>query len=77
MIKKVRGTKKAPSPGRGTVLVSFTVAPDGGLAGVKVARSSGNAELDQIALDHIRRAAPFPVPPKGWKRPLEYEFTGG
>jgi protein TonB len=76
VIKKVRGTKKKRASARGTVLVAFSVGRDGGLAGVKVAQSSGNAELDQIALDHIRRSAPFPVPPEGVGRNFSFEFTG-
>jgi periplasmic protein TonB len=60
----------------GVVVVGFTVAKTGGLAGVTVLRSSGNAVLDQIALDHIRRAAPFAIPPAGVGRSFSFEFVG-
>jgi protein TonB len=32
--------------------------------------------LDKIALDHIRRAAPFPAPPEGADRTYSTEFVG-
>lgn len=76
VMKKVRGTKKKKGAGRGSVTVGFTVAKDGGLASVKVLQSSGNADLDRIALDHIRRSAPFPPPPEGVGRNFSFEFVG-
>lgn len=76
VMKKVRSTKKKKGAGRGSVTVGFTVAKDGGLASVKVLNSSGNADLDRIALDHIRRAAPFPPPPEGVGRNFSFEFVG-
>ena len=50
---------------RGTAMVSFTIAPNGGLAALSLAQSSGSAKLDQLALSAVRRAAPFPRPPSG------------
>lgn len=76
VMKKVLQTRKAKSPERGTVLVGFSVSGNGGLGMVKVVRSSGSAALDRIALDHIRRAAPFPAPPAGAKTNFSFEFTG-
>lgn len=52
----------------GVAQVSFTVAPNGSLAALGLARSSGSAELDQEAVNLIRRAAPFPPPPAGAQR---------
>lgn len=52
----------------GAAVVSFTISGNGGLDAVSVARSSGNAEFDRLALVHIRRAAPFPRPPAGAQR---------
>ena len=48
---------------RGSATVSFGITGSGGLAFVRVSRSSGNAGLDQLALATIRGAAPFPSPP--------------
>jgi protein TonB len=37
----------------------------GALRAVRLARSSGNARIDQLALATVRNAAPFPAPPSG------------
>jgi protein TonB len=76
VMKKVRSTKKTSGAGKGTVVVGFTIAADGGLAGVRLLHGSGNAALDKIALDHIRRAVPFPMPPEGAGRSYSFEFVG-
>ena len=76
VMKKVRATKRKSGAGKGTVVVGFTIAADGGLASVKVLQGSGNATLDAIALDHIRRSAPFPPPSANAKRGFSFEFVG-
>lgn len=76
VMKKVRSTRKASGNGRGTVVVGFSIGPDGTLAAVTVLQSSGNAALDQTALDHIRRSAPFPVPPDNAGSSYSFEFVG-
>lgn len=77
VMKKVRSTKKKTVSGaNGTAVVNFTIAADGSLAGVSLAQSSGNAALDKIALDHIRRSAPFPAPPEGVKPTYAWTFVG-
>lgn len=76
VMKKVRSTKKPSGAGRGAVLVGFTVGKDGGLATVKLLQGSGNPALDKMALDHIRRSAPFPAPPKGVASSFSFEFIG-
>lgn len=76
VLRRIQRTRQARSPARGSVLVAFTVGNNGGLASVSVARSSGHAGLDQTALDHIRRAAPFPPPPAGAQRKYSFEFLG-
>jgi len=62
-----RAISRVPRPslrGPGVVTVSFSIAQNGRLAGVRVARSSGNPRLDQAAVRMIRRAR-FPRPPAG------------
>jgi len=41
------------------------VTRGGGLAGIRVSRSSGNATLDQAAVAAARRAGSFPAAPNG------------
>ena len=76
VLRRIQRIPQARSPGRGSVLVTFSVSNNGGLGSVSVARSSGNPALDRVALDHIRRAAPFPPPPEGAQRQFSFEFVG-
>lgn len=48
---------------RGSTTVTFAIGAGGALRFVRVARSSGNTRLDQMALATVRNAAPFPAPP--------------
>jgi periplasmic protein TonB len=49
----------------GTVTVTFALSRDGSLLSSSIAKSSGNAALDQEALAMLRRANPFPpFPPE-------------
>ena len=61
---------------RGRTVVAFSISDAGALASVKVLQSSGSTDLDQVAVDHIRRAAPFPKPPSGARRQFSFEFVG-
>lgn len=61
---------------RGTAIVRFSIAASGALAGVSIARSSGSAKLDGIALAQVRRAAPFAPPPAGAKRSFTVRIKG-
>jgi protein TonB len=47
----------------GLVVARLTVARDGRLVGVAVARPSGFPNLDRAVLDTVRRASPFPPLP--------------
>lgn len=51
--------------GSGRVVVGFRISRSGELLGASIARSSGNAAIDRAALDCVRRAGPFPAPPRG------------
>jgi len=48
----------------GTVMVRFTVGPDGSLISRTVERSSGSQVLDEAAVAALDRAAPFPPMPQ-------------
>lgn len=61
---------------RGEAVVGFTIANDGGLAAVAIARSSGSASLDRAALGIVRGAAPFPAPPPGAQRRFSIRVKG-
>ena len=47
----------------GSASVTFAIGPGGGLKFARVSGSSGDSQLDQMALATVRNAAPFPPPP--------------
>lgn len=48
----------------GEVTVAFTLTPTGQLNATRLAQSSGDVQLDRMALRMVRQAAPFAAPPK-------------
>src|SRR3546814_2891177 len=48
----------------GEALINFSIGADGALREISLAQSSGNAQLDRLALRTVRLAAPFPRPPE-------------
>jgi len=62
---KIRRTRQKRVGGRGVVRVAFTITSSGSLGSVSVSKGSGAATIDQAAIDHVRRSAPFPAPPPG------------
>lgn len=76
VMRQIQRVRQARVRARGSATVVFTIAADGRLASAALARSSGSAELDQAALDHLHRAAPFPAPPQGAQRDFSFDFRG-
>ena len=69
---KLQRAKRYPKKAKrkklqGIVRFSFVIEPDGSVSGIRIRGSSGNALLDQAALDMIRRASPMPKFPKGMR----------
>lgn len=71
VIRKIRATPQRAAGGRGRAVVGFEIGASGAIATLRIVKSSGSAALDAAALDHIRRAAPFPPPPA---QPARYSF---
>lgn len=65
VVRKILRTRMERAGGRGRVGISFSISSSGTATSIRITRSSGNAKVDKIALRHIRRAAPFPRPPRG------------
>lgn len=76
VLTQITRTRKERVPTRGRAVVAFAISDAGTLASVTVLRSSGSSDLDRVAVDHIRRAAPFPKPPAGAQRQFSFEFVG-
>ena len=70
VIEKIANQPRPQMPVYGATNVTFTVADDGALAAVNVAKSSGNTTLDVTALNLVLSAAPFAAPPEGARRKL-------
>ncbi len=56
---------------QGRVGLSFVVEPDGRVEEIKVILSSGYKILDRAAVETVKRASPFPPPPKELAPPLK------
>jgi protein TonB len=65
VLRRVARASARGAGARGTVQVSLAISPTGRLAGVRVARSSGNPRVDRAALNMVSSAGPFGATPKG------------
>ena len=75
VMRKINRTRKPRVGAQGSAIVGFEIAANGGLSSVIILRSSGEAAIDQAALDHLRRAAPFAAPPPGAERRFQVEYV--
>jgi protein TonB len=76
VMRKISRTRRENTRSRGVAVVSFRVGSRGELAAVSIAQSSDDAGLDSVAVNHIRRAAPFPTPPAGARTSFSIRFQG-
>lgn len=76
VMRKISRLRRPRVNTRGTATIAFKIAPNGGLSSIRVAKSSGSAELDAAALRLVRRAAPFPRPPAGARRSFSIGIKG-
>jgi protein TonB len=60
----------------GTAVVAFSIAANGRVSQVQLARSSGNAGLDRAAIQTISRAGPCSAPPAGAQRSFHISIEG-
>ena len=59
---------------QGTARVQFQINADGTLDWVRVLGSSGSVGIERAATAQVRRAAPFPPPPGGTTRRMEFIY---
>ncbi len=74
VMRKISRVSKPRVGARGSATVRFSIGGGGGLSAVGIARSSGDARVDEAALTVIRRAAPFSPPPPGARRTFSIEI---
>lgn len=60
---------------RGEGVLLFNVDIKGNLTRIGIQQSSGLADLDAAAIAAVRRAAPFPPPPRGLTYSISFSFT--
>ena len=71
---RIRRAIRKPRGVEGSVVVTFSVSGSGSLTSARVSRGSGVPEIDQLALDAVRRAAPFRPPPGGQAMTMSAPF---
>lgn len=76
VMRQISRTRRENTRSRGVAVVSFRVGASGQLASVGIGQSSGDADLDRIAVNHVHRAAPFPAPPAGAQTSFSIQFQG-
>lgn len=62
-IAQNKPSAKVAAAAQGTVLVAFSIGPDGYITNTRIAQSSGNGALDQAAIQSVSKSSPFPPPP--------------
>jgi len=60
---RILAARPRRASGTGTVTIRFRIDRKGALVSTEVAGSSGQFLLDRLALQAVRKAAPFPAPP--------------
>ena len=76
VLRHLSQLRRPRASGPGTARVAFTVAADGSLERVEIAKTSGSGRFDRDALRMIERAVPFPEPPPGVNRDFTIEIEG-
>lgn len=77
--RRIEEAKTYPDAARragleGTVELRFQIGQDGNAVGLEIVRSSGHAELDEMAMQTIRRAGPYPPVSGRIRIPLSYRL---
>lgn len=71
---------KTPQPS-GTVILRFTLARDGSINDMRIFKSSGHPDLDNAAIETLKRAQPLPPLPATMTAPavfaLPFRFVTG
>jgi protein TonB len=75
VLLRIQRTPQVPYHLRGRAQLRFVLSPTGEILDLRVTRSSGDARLDRLAMDHIRRSAPFPASPNQEDNEFNFEYV--
>ncbi|KJZ19316.1 energy transducer TonB family protein [Loktanella sp. S4079] len=75
VMRRLSRARRPRTRDQGAALVAFQISANGGLASARIARSSGSSEIDQMAIQLVNRASPFPAPPPGARTQFQIEIT--
>ncbi|MFS4583521.1 TonB family protein [Phaeobacter sp. C3_T13_0] len=76
VLRRIQRAKRQSVNIRGTALVQFSITSSGSIGSAAIAKSSGSAKLDSVALAQVRRAGPFPSPPPGARTRYSVRIKG-
>lgn len=65
--------RKLERPKKGSrtlAYVTFNFDQSGNITGARLSRSSGTPEIDELAMQIVRKSSPIPAPPEGWNGSL-------
>ena len=63
-------TTKPRASSRSTTYVTFNFDQKGNIISARTSRSSGDAAIDNLALQIVKKSSPIPPPPEGWNSAL-------
>ena len=63
-------TTKPRASSRSTTYVTFNFDQKGNITSARTSRSSGDAAIDNLALQIVKKSSPIPTPPEGWNSAL-------
>ncbi|MFD1199631.1 energy transducer TonB [Brucella gallinifaecis] len=70
LLRRTRSLQRQAGRGvKGTAQVAFVVDPSGNILSVRLARSSGNPTVDDLAVQATRNSSPVPAPPAAIAKP--------
>jgi len=70
LLRRTRSLQRQAGRGvKGTAQVAFVVDQSGNILSVKLARSSGNPTVDELAVQATRNSSPVPAPPAAIAKP--------
>ncbi|MEM1133812.1 MAG: energy transducer TonB, partial [Pseudomonadota bacterium] len=75
VLQHIQRNRRSNAAGAGRVRLKITIAPNGRVRNVAIAKTSGSTRFDRQAMRMVKMASPYPKPPPG-QRPILVWITG-